>query len=86
MTLGGLFAALVLLALGSKTSVASPSIHGRYLMGVYVLLIPVAFLGWKGLMVRWESRSPRKIAFLLVVPMLLLQAAGIVTTIHRYFG
>jgi hypothetical protein len=86
LTLGGLFAALVVLALGSKTSAASPSIHGRYLMGVYVLLIPVAFLGWKGLMVRWESKSPRKIAFVLVVPMLLLQSAGIVTTIYRYFG
>jgi hypothetical protein len=86
MALVGVAGALILLTLGSRSAVESPSFHGRHLLGVYVLLIPLMFLGWKGLMVRWESTSPRKLAFVLVVPMLLFQTAAIVTTIHRYFG
>jgi len=86
MVLAGVAGALILLALGSRNTVASPSFHGRHLLGIYVLLIPLMFLGWKGLMVRWERTSPRKLAFVLVLPMLLVQTAAIVTTIHRYFG
>lgn len=86
MALVGVAGALILLALGSRSSVESPSFHGRHLLGIYVLLIPMMFLGWKGLMVRWERTSPRKLAFVLVVPMLVFQTAAIVTTIHRYFG
>lgn len=86
MALGGVAGALILLALGSRSVVESPSFHGRHLLGVYVLLIPLMFLGWKGLMVRWERTSPRKLAAVLVLPMLLFQTAAIVTTIHRYYG
>lgn len=86
MVLVGVAGALVLLALGSRSVVESPSFHGRHLLGVYVLLIPLMFLGWKGLMVRWERTSPRKLACVLVLPMLFFQTAAIVSTIHRYFG
>ena len=86
MALLGVAGALILLALGTRSPAEFPSFHGRHLLGVYVLLIPLMFLGWKGLMVRWERTSPRKLAFVLVLPMLLFQTAAIVTTIHRYFG
>jgi hypothetical protein len=86
MVLAGVSAALILLALGSWNSRVPTGINARTLLGVHVLLIPVMFLGWKGLMVRWESTSPRKLGFVLVLPMLLLQGTAIVTTIHRYLG
>ncbi len=82
----GLLAALVILAVGARSATASPSLHGRYLIGIYCMLIPVAFLGWKGLIVRWELRHAHRIGLLLVVPMLVLQLTGILTTIFRYFG
>ena len=81
-----LMASVVLLAVGARLSMASPSLHGRYLIGAYVMLIPVAFLGWKGLILRWEVRRPTRLALLLVVPMLALQLSSVLTMLFRYFG
>jgi hypothetical protein len=67
-------------------SLANPSLHGRYLIGVYVMLIPVAFLGWKGWFLRWEVRRPTLLALLLVVPLLGLQLSSVLTMLFRYFG
>jgi len=81
-----LLAAVILLAVGARLSMASPSLHGRYLIGVYVMFIPVAFLGWKGLFLRWEVRRPTRLALMLVVPMLALQLSSVLTMLFRYFG
>jgi hypothetical protein len=86
MVLVGVGVALVLIAFGSLGSKEAFGVHGGTLLGIHVLLIPVLFLGWKGLMVRWEMTSPRKLGIVLVLPMLLMQAAAILTTIRRYLG
>ncbi len=81
-----LLTSVVLLAVGARMSLANPSLHGRYLIGVYVMLIPVAFLGWKGWFLRWEVRRPTLLALLLVVPLLGLQLSSVLTMLFRYFG
>lgn len=56
------------------------------LLGAYLVLLPLGFLGWKGLILHWEDRRPRRIAILLVVPMVAMQAAALVPLLDRYLG
>ena len=56
-TLAGLAICLVLTAVGSIVSPASPSLHGRYLIGFHVTWLLVSFIGFKSpvLFVQWRK-------------------------------
>lgn len=82
----GVFGALAAYAVAARASVATPTLHGRYLIGLYLALLGVCFLGWKGILVRWQVRRPLRLALWLVLVPVLLQAASYAVALERYFG
>lgn len=82
----GVLGVVVLLAVGARVAVASPSLHGRYLIGAYVMALPVLFSGWKGLLLRWQSRRPVRLMLLLVAPAVVLHLVAGATMLDRYLG
>jgi hypothetical protein len=82
----GILGALALMAYGAVSATAKPSIHGRYLIGVYLLLIPVTYLGC----IPWVSDGTRRHPVLLTLAMAatitVLQVAAILNTLSRYYG
>lgn len=86
LVLVGVVAVVVLLAVGARVSVASPSLHGRYLLGVYIMVLPLLFSGWKGLLLRWQVRRPVRLTMLLVCPAVVLHLVSGWTMLERYLG
>jgi len=82
----GILGALALMACGAISATAKPSIHGRYLIGVYLLLIPVTYLGC----IPWISDGTRRHPVLLTLAMAAtitaIQATAILNTLSRFYG
>ena len=85
-TLIGILVALVLLASGTISTNAKASIHGRYLIGIYLFLIPVTYLGC----ISWISDQTRRRPILTTLAMTTIitaiQVVAILNTLSRYYG
>jgi hypothetical protein len=46
----------------------------------------VCFLGWKGAIVNSQESRPLRLALLLVLPPVILQACSLAIVFERYFG
>ncbi len=82
----GTFATLVALAVAASATPATPTLHGRYLIGVYLAFLGVCFLGWKGLLVTFQERRPLLVALGLVLPPIVLHVGSLTVVFQRYFG
>jgi hypothetical protein len=85
-TLIGILVALVLLASGTISTNAKASIHGRYLIGIYLFLIPITYLGC----ISWISDQTRRRPILITLAMTTIitaiQVVAILNTLSRYYG
>jgi hypothetical protein len=82
----GVAGAVVVLTFAARLSAATPTLHGRYLAGVYFVGLAVCFLGWKGMFVQWQTRRPLRLALWLAVPPLVLHGLGLAGTLSRFYG
>lgn len=84
--IAGAVATAAAFAYAARVTTSTPSLHGRYLIGLYLCLLGTCFLGWKGIIVRWQTQRPMRLALWLVLPPVLLQAASLSVVFARYFG
>ncbi len=84
-TLAGLIASLMLTAMGSILSPATPTLHGRYLMGFHVALLLLATVGFKGPVLRLQWRAPNLFAWLCLGSVILIHGSCLQLEWSRYF-
>jgi hypothetical protein len=84
--LGGVGLALVAVAWGGIHRTPPSSMQAMSILGVYLGLMPVLFLGWKGLFIHWELKRPVRVAAMVLVPAMLMHVAGDVGMLLRFLG
>ncbi len=86
MVLVGVLMGLVAVAWGSIHRAEPTSMQAMSVLGVYLGLLPVLFLGWKGLLIHWEVKRPVRVAAMVLVPAMVLHAAADVALLLRFLG
>jgi hypothetical protein len=84
-TLAGLIACLALTAIGSVTSPATPSLHGRYLMGFHIILVLLASIGFKTPVLYLLWRAPMVFASVCLAAVVIVHASCFWIELGRYF-
>lgn len=86
MVLAGMVLAMAAMAWGSIHRAEASSLQAMSILGIYLGLLPVLFLGWKGLFIQWEMTRPGRVAALLLVPAVLLHGTANVALLLRFLG
>ena len=85
MVLAALGVCLVAYAVASQHAISKPSLHGRYLLLFYLLLLLLCAVGWDHPISRWQKRRPAMVAAVAVVTLLGVHLLSFSTVLARYF-
>lgn len=76
---------LALLAWSARMTPGSAGLQGRHLAGIYLLLLGLGFLGWKGPILILQQRIPVAVPLLLAGAVLTVHVSASLAVIERYF-